>query len=173
MRYKRDRITCVITGRFLLLVRMERLERLLIVGLWWLSIELKNADDNLGDGSDKRTYNRRCFRLYPLSFHIHSLLEVDEAVINKSALIAEGYVVIDISERNISHRILDVPEAVFGKISQFLKSKVMLKRKDLKPEQQKEKADQLALAFFKSNAVSSLDRKTMKLLSEYAEKCIY
>ncbi|KAF8777558.1 hypothetical protein HNY73_014404 [Argiope bruennichi] len=67
---------------------------------------------------------------------------------------------------------VNVPEAVFQKIVLFLQSKVLLKCKDLQPEQQQEKVNHLANLFIQSNVVGVLDKKTMKLLSGFAESSI-
>ncbi|GFQ83607.1 uncharacterized protein TNCT_73081, partial [Trichonephila clavata] len=66
----------------------------------------------------------------------------------------------------------NVPESVFQKITNFLKSKVILKRKDLSSEQQQEITYELACTFIQNNVVSSLDKRTMKLLYEFADKFI-
>ncbi|GFY79670.1 uncharacterized protein TNIN_196491 [Trichonephila inaurata madagascariensis] len=66
----------------------------------------------------------------------------------------------------------DVPESIFQKITNFLKSKVILKRKDLSSEQQLETTYELACTFIQNNDVSTFDKRTMKLLYEFADKFI-
>ncbi|GFS74882.1 uncharacterized protein TNCV_1395661 [Trichonephila clavipes] len=66
----------------------------------------------------------------------------------------------------------DVPDSIFQKITNFLKSKVILKRKDLSSEQQLEITYELACTFIQNNDVSTLDKRRMKLLYEFADKFI-
>ncbi|KAF8774498.1 hypothetical protein HNY73_017041 [Argiope bruennichi] len=66
----------------------------------------------------------------------------------------------------------NIPKDVFQKITNFLKSKVMVKRKDLTPQQQQKKALSLAEGFIQKNVVNTLDKRTMKLLNDYSDECL-
>ncbi|GIY15742.1 uncharacterized protein CDAR_266901 [Caerostris darwini] len=66
----------------------------------------------------------------------------------------------------------NVPEIVFQKINLFLKSKVMVRRKDLIFSQQQLKAIELTKKFLQIHNVTCLDKKTMKLLNEFSDKFV-
>ncbi|GFT64559.1 uncharacterized protein NPIL_666781 [Nephila pilipes] len=88
--------------------------------------------------------------------------------------ISEGRLLPQVIAPNIAQPTLkpNIPESEFLKITNFLKSKVILKRKDMSPTQQQETALDLAYTFIQNNVVSNLDKKTMKLLSEFADKLV-
>ncbi|XP_055945783.1 uncharacterized protein LOC129976307 isoform X2 [Argiope bruennichi] len=97
--------------------------------------------------------------------------------LNNSAQDGKSRMVNHVSEVKLAEpkektKVSNVPEAVFQKIVLFLQSKVLLKCKDLQPEQQQEKVNHLANLFIQSNVVGVLDKKTMKLLSGFAESSI-
>ncbi|GBN12995.1 hypothetical protein AVEN_249857-1 [Araneus ventricosus] len=79
---------------------------------------------------------------------------------------------VDMMDSEESNFQCNVSEDVFQKIINFLKSKVMVKRKDLTPQQQQKKALSLAQAFIQTNVVVTLDKRIMKLLSDFSDQCI-
>ncbi|XP_071042235.1 serine-rich adhesin for platelets isoform X2 [Parasteatoda tepidariorum] len=61
----------------------------------------------------------------------------------------------------------------FERITLFLLRRVQLKYRDLTPDAQHQKASELAVSFIRINQVmDKLDRRTMKLLHDFAEKCL-
>ncbi|CAL1296813.1 unnamed protein product [Larinioides sclopetarius] len=122
---------------------------------------------NMKPGSSKQACSSKPCRIenFQITLRKSAQAGVDKRVVNQASEVR-------LAEPKSSKSVLNVPEIVFQKIVLFLRSKVLLKCKDLQPHQQQEKANHLATLFIQSNVVDVLDKKTMKLLSEFAIGCI-
>ncbi|GBN03849.1 hypothetical protein AVEN_72596-1 [Araneus ventricosus] len=117
---------------------------------------------NLHPGSSEQTCSSNpCIENFQITLRTSAEDRVSRVVSHASE--------VELAKTKNTRNVLNVPETVFQKIVLFLRSKVLLKCKDLQPVQQQEKANHLATLFIQNNVVGVLDKKTMKLLSEFAD----